>query len=276
MSRPCLVLAILALCTPGVGLGQGASGVFDLPEAMLPITDAYAFRTTSVADSSQPVVAVAVSNGRFSEAIDRYLDRRYVIENYVRGGETGVVIFEFLPDGEYWGVSYFAGPGLACAFCRDEGVQAEVEVTEDRIVGKIAYESDERSFDVTLDARIAPDDHGERLPADGGEPGAVYRRLGEALQARDEAALREIFSQGLLDGWTQAREAGEGDRFLQMWIDDRPRDWRLVEGWVKDDVAVLLVRGKQEAMEVEAEVVLLRPEDEWKVNDEIVRPIVEP
>jgi hypothetical protein len=66
---------------------------------------------------SGDALIVAVTNARMhGDALADYYDRRRAVDKRIKDDETGVVYFEFRPDGSYRGLSYNFAPGNGCGF----------------------------------------------------------------------------------------------------------------------------------------------------------------
>ncbi len=266
---PAWIVAGLALC--GTAAAQDASGVFESGGASFEIVDAYAFRGESALDG-EPVWVVAVSNETFrDERVARYVDRRYVLDNYFRSDRSAVVFLEIEDDGTFRGLSSSFGPGGGCGFCRDASGAVKVEVDGRRITGTLAWTGDGHALDAEIDVAISSRDHGEPLGAGGGEPGAAYMAFHRAILSRDEVALELAFSRAVNTDWAEAAFAGQEESYLQSWIEDHPKEIDEIRGWARDDRAVLVVAGWRAGRELEAEVLLVREDGNWRVDDEMVR-----
>jgi len=253
---------------------NGASGHFTTPAAELGVTDAYAFNGSS--SLGEPgIVVVAVSNAGFQAAeIDAYWDRRYVIEHFFKDEETGVVWFEFDPDGRYRGLSYYFGPGDGCGYCSG-GVNSTVRRDGDRLVGKLtqAGQEGERSFEIDLDVRVASDDHGTPQGAGGGAPGAALVAYDRALRAGDPAALHALLSAERNATWAGAEEKGDSDGFLAYLRSEHARSLTVTEAFVRNAKALVLFEGEGESGKIRGEAFLALENGSWRFEEETVRPV---
>jgi hypothetical protein len=113
-----VILALLVGVSTAAAAETGAAkpaahGRFESGGVAVEVSDAYAFRgKSSMGDES--VIVVAITNGGFPrEVIDRWWDRKQVLEQKFRpDNDTVLVYLEFSPSGEYQGLSYYIGSGL--------------------------------------------------------------------------------------------------------------------------------------------------------------------
>ena len=265
----CLLLA--ATAAPTTAQAGDASGIFASQGRSFEIVDAYAFRGESIGDGRGAWI-VAVSNKELSDReVDRYVDRRHVLDQYFRDVDTAVIFFELGDDASLAGVSYEFGAEDACRFCQPEGAEADVEITGRRIAGTLKWLSDEGAFDLVFDVAISSRDHGNPLPEDGGEPGRAYRVFHQAARSRDTVSLRMAFSRSVQKHWAEAEEAGQSESYLDSWLADHMTEIDTLRGWSRGEEAVLVVRGRRGGQEIEAEVLLVREDGSWRVDDELVR-----
>lgn len=264
-----LVAACFAAAPVHAAESDGASGDFTSQSAHLIVHGAVAFRGTSFLDGD--ALIVAVSNARLkSDVIADYYDRRRAIERHVKDDETGVVYFEFTPEGRYRGLSYYFGPGNGCGYCTSE-VSSSVKLAGGRLTGTLKGTEASRPFDLKLDVPVLSDQHGPALPADGGAPGKVYLAYHAALAKRDATALRPLLSQSQLDIFENAKKQGRLEGFLSFLADEHPvRVARIDKGYANDRAAVLLISGESAAGNVTGEALLVKEAGEWKVDDELV------
>ena len=118
MARPTRLaaLALLLLAFP-VAAENAASGHFESKNWNVPLEDAYAFRDDSFSGEGRAIL-VAISNFEIGEDfLDRYVDRRYMLDKYFADAETRVAYLEFAADGRYLGYSYFFESGDGCGWC---------------------------------------------------------------------------------------------------------------------------------------------------------------
>jgi hypothetical protein len=266
-------LVVLLAAGAGAEDSGAAFGVFETAATRLPIADAYAFPGTSTL-GEPGVVLVAVSNAGFVQAeLDRYWDRRHVIDTYFRDDETGVVWLEFDPDGRYRGLSFYFGSGDGCGYCSG-GVDSTVKRTGDRLVGTLRQgdSGDGRSFEITLDVPVSSDDHGAAQGAGGGAPGAAYLAYEAALVGDDPARVRELLAAERRAAWAEAEAAGEGEGFLAFLREGHPQRIRIVEAYVQGDRALVLFAGEGPVMRIEGEALLVREEGAWRFEEETIRP----
>src|ERR1043166_7871981 len=108
-----------------------ASGKFKGSRYSFDVTGAYAFWSHSAEDG--PLIEVAVSNDAFrTEAFDAFYDPKPVIDTNFVDEKTGVVYFQFEPNGKYHGLHYYLGSGDGCGFCSDPKVKSTVRIAGNR------------------------------------------------------------------------------------------------------------------------------------------------
>jgi hypothetical protein len=264
-----------AAAQPAAPPAATATGSFRSQGTTLDVQGGVAFRGKSFFDQSDALI-VAVANSRIkADALAAYYDRRRAIEKHVRDEDTGVVYFEFRPDGRYRGLSYYFRSGNGCGYCAGE-TTSTVRLAAGRLTGKLKEDGRERAFDVALDVPVMGDEHGPALPADGGAPGSAYLAYHAALVKRDRAALRPLLSASQDEVWVRAEKANDVARFLDFLADEHPdQTVRIVRGFATDKEAVLLIAGQSRAGKVAGEVALVREKGSWRVDDEMIDLVAE-
>jgi hypothetical protein len=281
---PLAALTLVALATVVAARGaeettrpdsSSALGFFETAGTRLPVNDAYAFPGTSTL-GEEGVVLVAVSNAGFVQAeLDEYWDRRHVIDTFFRDEETGVVWFEFDPDGRYRGLNFYFGPGDGCGYCSG-GVESSVKRAGGRLVGTLRQSDsgDGRSFEVTLDVPISSDDHGAEQGAGGGAPGAAYLAYNAALEGDDPARVRGLLAAERRTRWEAAEAEGEGARFLDYLREGHPQQVRVVEAYVRGERALVLFEGENAYSKVRGEALLALEPEGWRFEEETIRTVI--
>ncbi len=279
-ARWCGVVSLALLLPPAAIFADDsstASGTFASHGAHLPVVDAFAYRgTSSLGDD--PVLVVAVSNRKFNgTTLGQYWDRHYVLEHLFKDDETGLVYFEFAPDGRYKGYSFYFGPGNGCGYCGGGEVKSTVKLAGGRLTGQLTQhgEKDEPEIDITLDAEITSDDHGAKQGAGGGEPGKAYLAYHRALGGSDPAAIRNLLTTERRETWNDAEKNGNGEGFLSWLRTDHPATVRVTEGFVQGDHALLLLEGSGESGKVRGEAQLSREQGAWRFEEEEIQPVSE-
>ena len=223
----------------------GARGTFRSKDLEFELLDGYAFRSEEFLLGGK-TIALAISNAAFNgEFIDQYHDRKALIDEYFVDEETAVVYFLFAPKGAFQGYSYQLEPGNGCGYCEDPAVASTVEIVDGRLVGRLALDTPERTFDITVDAALAPDDFGVEQGANGGASGAAYLRIHNALARRDQAALAPLLAAERLAEWNEAKALGpeQGEIFFASLADAHPASYRITKAFEKGDRALLLLVG---------------------------------
>jgi hypothetical protein len=246
---------------------EAASGKFEGREWTFEAHGAYAF-PGEVGMDDEPGIILAVSNGVFSpDGLDRYWDRQYVIDTFLRDENTLIAYFHFGKDAKYKGMSYYFASGDGCGFCYNGNVKSTIRIEKGRLFGKLslAQEPNEAFWDLTIDAPVAPSDYGTPLPADGGEQGKIYAAYHAALNGDTPATLKP-----LLDDEDNASLETDAAATLSRLRDVHPmKSYKVTKGFVKGDRALLLVDGETEIMNVSNEVHFVRLKGTWRVYSEI-------
>ena len=249
---------------------ETAHGSFVSQAITLQVKSAIAFRGKSFLGGGDALI-VAVTNAQMhGDALADYYDRRRAVDKRIKDDETGVVYFEFRPDGSYRGLSYYFAPGNGCGFCTSE-VASTVRFANGRLAGALKGTEKGRPFDVVIDAPILSDDHGSALPADGGAPGAAYLAYHGVLTRGDRAGLKSLLSFDRQQTWMDAEKKGNVGRFVEYLGSEHPeKSVRIVRGFVKGNTAVLLVTGESSIGRLTGEALLMKEKDLWHVDDELM------
>src|SRR6266496_2427252 len=203
-----LIAGPVAAAGPVTTEADTAHGTFKSQAITLEVRSAIAFHGRSSLGGPDDVLLVAVTNAKVhGDALADYYDRRLAVEKRIKDDETGVVYFEFRPDGRYKGLSYYFASGNGCGFCSGD-VVSTVRLAGGKLSGTLKGSEPERTFDIALDVPIMSDDHGTALAADGGPPGAAYRAYHAALGKRDRAALKTSLSMDRQQTWVDAEKKG--------------------------------------------------------------------
>ncbi|HSS69428.1 MAG TPA: hypothetical protein VLQ46_02125 [Casimicrobiaceae bacterium] len=249
---------------------ESVKGSFKSKAVTLQAKSAIAYRGRSFLGSGDALIVVVTNARVHPDALAEYYDRRRVVEKRIRAEETGVVYIEFRPDGSYRGLSYTFAPGNGCGFCTSE-VASTVRLANGRLTGNLKGSEKDRPFDLTIDVPLMSDDHGPALPADGGAPGTTYLAYHTALVKRDRAALKNLLSADRRETWSNAEKKGQLDAFIDYLISEHPeKSVRVTRGYAKADTAVLLVAGESVAGKLAGEVLLMREDNAWRVDDELM------
>jgi hypothetical protein len=255
-----------------------ASGRFESKGYAIEIMDAYAFYGTPSLGGKGKVILVVVSNQKFvKEAIDLYWDRKNALEKYFKDEKTGLVYFEFSPEGKYRGLSYYFAPGIGCGYCSDPAVESNIRFQGNRITGKLSFpkgSDSNRWFDISLDVTLSDDDHGSlQAGTGGGEPGQAYLAYHRALGGHNPQAIREWMSEERRSAWAKAEAAGQGAAFLAFLRGEHPKEVRVTAAYVKGDKALVLFEGRATAGPVRGEIQLSRENGLWRFDEETLIPI---
>jgi hypothetical protein len=268
-------VACLIMFTAGRTLaadgGESAVGTFKSQGITMEIRSAVAYRAKSFRDKGTDALIVAVTNARVRpQAVADYFDRHLAIEKHIKIAQTGVVYLEFDLDGTYRGLSYHLQPGNSCRFCGTEAT-SRVKLAGRRLSGSLVDRDPERSFDITLNVPVLADEHGSVLGSGGGAPGKAYLAYHAALIKRDRTALKALLSTEQLKTWADTEKKGTLDQFMGDLLSEHPQKSVQVErGFATNEKAVLLISGETQAGRLSGEVILVRENDGWRVDDEIV------
>ena len=245
-------------------------GTFKSKGVTLAAKSAIAYQGKSFLGGDNALIVVITNAQVHADALAEYYDRRRVVEKRIKDEETGVVYFEFRPDGTFRGLSYYFAPGNGCGFCSSE-VASTVKIANGKVTGALKGTEKERPFDISLDVAVMNDDHGAALPADGGAPGAAYLAYHNALMKRDQAALKPLLSADRRTTWVEAEQKGQLSGFVDYLASEHPeKSVRITKAYAKSNTAVLLVAGDSAAGKLVGEVLLMKEGDAWHVDDELM------
>jgi hypothetical protein len=270
--------AVLSCCLLGPALAGAedagtwfANGKFASGTISFEVSDAYAFRSKSSFGEDQVIQVMVTNSGIREEAIHPWLDRKKVFDKRFQDEETATIYFEFSPKGEYQAISYYLGSGNGCGYCSGGDVKSTVKLVGGKLAGAFSFQGKDRSWDITLDVPVAPDDHGAALPAGGGEPGKAYLAFAAAVKGRDAAALKKLLIARRLAGLEKAEKDGEIQDFLSYLDEGRYADTVKVEkGFATADTAILLVSGDGPIGKRAGQALVRKEAAGWRVDDEIL------
>ena len=260
---------IVLLAASGFALaGEPVNGKFQSKSISFDLVGAVAFKGTSTLKTTEPAIIVAVSNRKLVATLSNYVDRRRAIDVLVNDDETGVVYFEFTPEGRYRGLSYYFGPGNGCSFCSSD-VVSTVKLANGRLAGTLTGTEKDRPFNVSLDVAVMDDNHGAALPPDGGAPGKAYLAYHAALRKRDPVALKPTLTPGGVAIWDRSKKNGELGEYVDYLANQHLlTSVTIKKGWTRENVANLLVEGDGPVGAMSGEVLLLREKGAWVVDSE--------
>src|SRR5258708_18754493 len=217
-----------------------AHGTFKSQAITPEVRSAIAFKGKSYLGSDD-VLIVAVTNAKVhGDALADYYDRKRAVEKRIKDDDTGVVYFEFRPDGSYRGLSYYFVPGNGCGLCTRE-VASTVRLGGGKLSGTLKGTEKDRPFEVVLNVPVMSDDHGTGLPADGGAPGAAYLAYHAAPVKRHRRALKPLLSLDRQQTWADAEKKGNVGKFVDYLAGEHPdKSVRIVRGFIRGNTAVLL------------------------------------
>ena len=266
---------VIALFMPFLALAaeesRQASGTFEGTKSRFKVGGAYAYWTRS---GDEPLIEVAVSNYGFkSPFFDAFYDPRPAIDTLFVDDETAVVYFQFEPNGKYHGLSYYLGSGDGCGFCYDPKVKSTVKIAGQHAAGKLSFKDDNRAFEIQLDVPVAPKEWGKPIAGDAGEIGKAYRAYNAAMQKDDRKTILKLLDADNRERWAKREKEGKLDSYVDYLSDKvhwRLKEARIVGGYVRENQAVLLIKGSSAVIDhVKGQVTLRRESDGWKISDEV-------
>ena len=267
-----VVAALAALLDPAMAAGADTfSGSFRSKTLTMPVETAIAFRGKSLIDKND-VIVVAVTNAEMqADTIAEFYDRRRAVDKRINDSDTPVVYFEFRPDGNYKGYSFYFASGNGCGYCGGNmGIKSTIKLANGRLAGTLKGTDTDREFNVTLDVPVQSDDHGAPLPPDGGAPGKAYRDYHDALVKRDAKALRPVLSDFRREYFDKAAKQGKTGVYMNLLAEGHPsKSVRITKGFSNGKVAVLLIDGETSAMRLTGEAKLVNEGGTWRVDDEL-------
>jgi hypothetical protein len=252
-----------------------ASGKFEDKKWKLDIAGAYAFRDKTMGLGEEEMIRVAVSNTEFlPAALDEHYDKGHAISTLFADDETKVVSFEFDESGKYNGLSYYFESGDGCGYCYDSKVKSTVKASGGRLKGEIAYQGDDRQFQITIDVPVPPKAWGDPLPKDGGAPGKAFLAYHAALEKRDKKAIYALSDAAMKTRFQEYEKAGKLDGYLNYrWKDEHTemKTIKITGGFVRGDHAVVLFDGDNHDIDnLYGEAILRREEGAWLFHSDMV------
>lgn len=271
-----LLTAALAAWVGSAAAVDTASGSFKNENLGMQIKSALAFPGKSLLDKSDVIVVAVTSAEMDSEALAAYYDRRRAVDQRIKDSNTGVVFFEFRPDGNYKGYSFYFGPGNGCGYCGGNmGITTTVKLAKGRLAGTLKGTDTNRTFDITLDLAVLSDDHGAPLPPDGGAPGKAYLDYHAALVKRDANALRTALSDEARKIQAGTIKEGKGAAYVSYLAKEHPtQSVKIIKGWSNGKAAVILFDGEGSVLNLTGEAILVNQGGTWRVDDELTHVVM--
>ena len=266
-----LLVAVLAAWIGSAAAADTAAGSFKSQGLEMEIKSALAFRGKSILDKSDVIVVAVTLAEMDRDALYAYYDRRRAIEQRVKDNDTGVVYFEFHPDGDYRGYSFHFASGNGCGYCGGNmGITPTVKLDKGRLAGKLKGTETNRAFDIALDIAVLSDDHGSPLPPDGGAPGKAYLDYHAALVKRDANALRTVLSDDMREIQARVSKEGRAAAYMNYLAKEHPTQAvKIAKGWSNGKAAVILFDGESSVLKLTGEAILVNQGGTWRVEDEI-------
>lgn len=267
-----LAMALALLSFSAFADTPQATGKFSGSKLEFNVNGAYGYWSRAKDDDN--IIEIAVSNEGFKASVfDTFYDARPVIDNLFVDDQTAVVYFQFEPSGKYHGMSYYLGSGDGCGFCYDPSVVSTVKIANNRAKGDLKYKSDNRSFNITIDAPIAPKVWGPAIKGDGGEIGKAYQAYNAAMSSGDRKAQFDALDSVNQATWKKREKDGKLERYLDYRDEKlhyRLKSARIVAGFARENQAVLLIKGSSPLIDhLHGQVTLTKEEGKWKISDEV-------
>jgi hypothetical protein len=271
-----LLAAGLSAWVGSAAAADTASGSFKNQNVGMDIKSALAFPGKSLLDKGDVIVVAVTSAEMDADALAAYYDRRRAVDQRVKDGNTGVVFFEFRPNGNYKGYSFYFAPGNGCGYCGGNmGITTTIKLAKGRLAGTLKGTDTNRSFDITFDLAVLSDDHGAPLPPDGGAPGKAYLDYHAALVKRDANALRTALSDEGRKIQAGAIKEGKGAAYMNYVAKEHPtQSVKIAKGWSNGKSAVILFDGEGSVLKLTGEAVLLNQGGTWRVDDELTDVVI--
>ena len=271
-----LLGAALSAWAGSAAAADTASGSFKNQDVGMHIKSALAFPGRSLLDKGDVIVVAVTSAEMDADALAAYYDRRRAVDQRVKDGNTGVVFFEFRPNGNYKGYSFYFAPGNGCGYCGGNmGITTTIKLAKGRLAGTLKGTDTNRSFDITLDLAVLSDDHGAPLPPDGGAPGKAYLDYHAGLVKRDGNALRTALSDEGRKIQAGAIKEGKGAAYMNYLAKEHPtQSVKITKGWSNGKAAVILFDGEGSVLKLTGEAVVLNQGGTWRVDDELTDVVI--
>jgi hypothetical protein len=138
---------------------------------------------------------------------------------------------------------------------------------DQRIAGRFQSASGEDKIAIEFDLPVTTkvERPGQKLPADGGAPGAAARAHFAALEAGDFAKLKSISHPERRAMMEDSEQSGEAKEMFEMLRAMSPRKVRILGGSENGDSAILDFVGEEDGQEVKGTIELERHEGKWYV-----------
>jgi hypothetical protein len=266
-----LLAAALAAWVGSAAAVDTASGSFKNQNLEMQIKSALAFPGKSLIDDSAVIVVAVTSAEMDSDALAAYYDRRRAVDQRIKDNNTGVVFFEFGPNGNYKGYSFYFAPGNGCGYCGGNmGITTTVKLDRGRLAGTLKGTDTNRAFDIKFDLAVLSNDHGAPLPPEGGAPGKAYLDYHAALVKRDATALRAALSDADRKILAGASKEGNAAAYMSYRAKEHPtQSVKITKGWSDGKTAVILFDGEGSVLKLTGEAILVNQGGTWRVDDEL-------
>ncbi len=137
----------------------------------------------------------------------------------------------------------------------------------------MSFKGDNRAFDINLDVPIAPKEWGKPIDKEGSDIAKVFLAYNAAREKGDQKAVFKLLDSETRDIWKTQEKKGKLDAYLDYRSEKvhwRLKDARIASGYVRDNQAVLLVKGSSPLIDhIHGQVLLTKEGDGWKIADEM-------
>lgn len=250
----------------------GGKGKFSSKQWTFELGTAFAFPGDLSFDEGQGVIVALTNAGLEPAKLSVWVDRHWVLDNWVKDEETLIAYLEFTTAGQFKGVSWYFGSGDGCGYCSSSEIHSTVKAAGGRLQGTVKGEVKDKdtgeleyAVDVELDAPIEAEFPGKRLPAAGGEVGAAYLEFHRLLREGKNAEVRERLDAEWKEQLADA-DAEALQRFYSDLQEKHPDTVQVVDGFVEGDRAVLRIRGEKSWGKLRGEVRMDREGDAWRYD----------
>jgi hypothetical protein len=248
---------LLAVMTP-TDARAGATGQVKFHEAEWPVADAIAYPD----DGETIVVFTSKAMDRAAFAADGKIDTF----DFMRMGGNSITL-HIDSEGKSGCIDFGTdhGGGSSCGSFDDALTLSRRDA--EHVAGRFQSENgDDRisiEFDLTITTKV--ERPGQKLPADGGEPGAAARAHFAALESGDFAKLKAGATAEQRAMMEESEKSGEAKEMFEMLRQMSPRKVRILGGNVNGDSAILDFSGEEDGQAVKGTIEMQREEGAWHV-----------
>ena len=250
----------------------GGKGKFSSTEWTFELGTAFAFPGELSFGDGKGVIVALTNAGLEPSELAVWVDRRWILDNWIKDEETLIAYLEFTAAGEFKGVSWYFGSGDGCGYCSSSDIRSTVKAVGGRLQGAVKGEVKdtdtgelEYAIDLELDLPVQAELPGKPLPAGGGEPGAAYLEFHRLLREGKNAEVKERLDTEWKEDLASADAEALG-RFFSGLQEKHPDTVSIVDGFVEGDRAVLRIRGEKPWGKLRGEVRMDREAGVWRYD----------